>query len=919
LSRFLGSFLLEYRLSPLVCDKRRAGNRSRELLTMATLFITTTPDMPSRGAILDREQFVPSSQIHQRQEPGVQSQSAPRPVAPTQRVSVDGKFLRNGPEKFYPKGVTYGPFRVHSSACTFPHPTQVARDFALVKQLNANCIRVYHVPPRWFLDLAHEHGLKILVDYYWPKHTCFLDDPESMQFARRTTRQAVEATAGHPAVLALTLANEIPPDVARWYGAKRIENFIDELAGIVKSIDPQRLVTFVNFPPTEFLQPTSIDFVSFNVYLHESRPFSNYLDRLQGIAGDKPLVLAEFGVDSMREGEERKAQILAGHIESAFRAGLAGAFIFAFTDDWHTGGHQIENWFFGLTDKDRKPRRSFHAVAEQFKRAPYFPLSKHPRVSVVVASYNGGRTLPACLSSLTHLNYPDYEVILVDDGSTDDTANIASHYPLVRTIHQPNLGLSAARNTGINAARGQIVAFTDSDCRADEDWLYYLVGDLLKTDACAIGGHNFPPTEDNWIAASVAVSPGGPAHVMLDDRDAEHIPGCNMAFWKWALNEIEGFDPVYRAAGDDVDVCWRLLQRGYKIAFSHAGFVWHYRRNSIWAYLKQQRGYGRAEALLRHKHPEYFNSLGGMRWRGRIYNPKRLAGMFGRFVVYHGVFGSALFQTLYTPEPMSLMSLFISLEWHVLFTLGGLLLAMIWPALWPLPVLTLLASLWVAAAAATRVDLPSNQRTYWSRPLIAALYLLQPIVRGWPRYAHRLNRTETPTAAHQKVRELSQQYDRIGSVFMVNYWNEKGIERITFLTKLLEILQRDHWQASPDTGWDEHDLMIHGDRFTKAILSTVSENHGGNKRLLRARLSAHWTLLAKASLWAAVGFVALFLVVTNRALWSLSAWLLVAFLTGYLHLRAHRTLRLGLGLLDLTAQEISLIKLDAPKRFEKPD
>jgi GT2 family glycosyltransferase len=78
---------------------------------------------------------------------------------------------------------------------------------------------------------------------------------------------------------------------------------------------------------------------------------------------------------------------------------------------------------------------------------------------------------------------------------------------------------------------------------------------------------------------------------------------------------------------------WRLQQRGYRIGFSPAGFVWHYRRNNIGAYLKQQRGYGVAEALLRHKHPEYFNNLGGMRWRGRIYNPTRMAGLFGRFVI----------------------------------------------------------------------------------------------------------------------------------------------------------------------------------------------------------------------------------------------------------------------------------------------
>ncbi len=843
-----------------------------------------------------------------------------RPVAlPAERVLTDGKFFRIGAQKFHPKGVTYGPFKPDASGCTFPRPEQVERDFALMTQLNANCVRVYHVPPRWFLDLAQERGLKVLVDYYWPKHTCFLEDTETMELARETTRRTAEALAGHPAVFAITLANEIPPDIARWYGARRIEAFIDELASIVKRIDPQRLVTFVNFPPTEFLRPSSLDFISFNVYLHDPRPFSNYLDRLQSIAGDKPLVLAEFGIDTMREGEERKAQILSGHIEIAFRAGLAGTFIFAFTDDWHTGGHQIESWYFGLTDRDRNPRRSYHAVAEQYKRAPNFPLPDYPKVSVVVASYNGGRTLPACLNSLTHLNYPNYEIILVDDGSTDDTAKIASYYPTVRTIHQANQGLSAARNAGVAAATGDLIAFTDSDCRADEDWLYYLVGDLLKTDAAAIGGHNFPPPEDNWVAGAVAGSPGGPAHVMLDDRSAEHIPGCNMMFWKWALEEIEGFDPQFRAAGDDVDVCWRLLQRGRRIAFSHAGFVWHYRRNTITAYVKQQRGYGVAEALLRYKHPEYFNNLGGMRWRGRIYNPTRSSGVFGRFVIYHGIFGSGLFQTLYTPEPAGVLAVLTSLEWHVLFTLGGVLLAMMWPALWPLPVLTFLASLSVAAVAAVRVELPPWQRRLWSRPLIGTLYLLQPIVRGWPRYAHRLGRSETPTTARATVRALAHQYEHASSIYTVNYWNEDGIERIAFLQKLLELLERDKWQASADSGWDEHDVNIHGDRFTKVVVNTVCENHGGDKRLLRARLAARWTLQAKVLLWVIVGLVALFLVVTSHAWWALSAWLLVAGTAGYLHLRAHRTLRLGIALLDVTAQEMKLTKLSAPKKFVKPE
>jgi glycosyltransferase involved in cell wall biosynthesis len=911
---------------------------------MRPLFVISLYDRPSRGSILDREELVPipqlidtplpkptpkdSGQVEQVKKSEAEPAKSARATTPAERVVTEGRFFRVGSQKFHPRGVTYGPFKPDEAGDTFPNPEQVERDFELMKQLHANCLRVYHVPPRWFLDLAQHHGLKVLVDYYWPKHTCFLEDVETTDFARRATRQAAEALAGHPAVFALTLANEIPPDIARWYGAKRIAHFIDELAAIVKEVDPQRLVTFVNFPTTEFLQPASIDFVSFNVYLHEPRPFANYLDRLQNIAGDKPLVLAEFGIDSMREGEDAKAQILSGHIELAFREGLAGTFIFSFTDDWHTGGHQIENWFFGLTTRDRQPRPSFHAVAEQYRRAPYFPLPQYPKVSVVVASYNGGRTLPACLDSLTHLNYPNYEIILVDDGSTDDTARVVAHYPTVRTIHQQNFGLSAARNTGIQAATGEIVAFTDSDCRADEDWLYYVVGDLLKTDASAIGGHNFPPPEDSPVAGCVAVSPGGPAHVMLDDHNAEHIPGCNMAFWKWALDEIHGFDPQFRAAGDDVDVCWRLLQRGRRIAFSHSGFVWHYRRSTIQAYLKQQRGYGVAESLLRRKHPEYFNSLGGMRWRGRIYSPSKIAGFFGKFVIYHGMFGSALFQTLYTPEPSGLLAVLTSLEWHGVFTAGAVLLATVWPALWPLPVLTLLASLSMATVAAVSVELPPWQIRWWSRPLVAILYLLQPIVRGWPKYARRLRRSETPQAARETVRALAAQYEGLGSMHTLNYWNEKSIERFTFLEALLDLLDRDQWQSRADSGWDEFDVTIYGDRFTKVLVKTVAENHGGEKRLLRARLEGGWTLLGKISFFAFAAGMCL----AARLWWTLALpsaqvplwvlWVLTVFplmliclWASYLYVRTRRSLRLATALLDLCAKELKLIKLSAPRKF----
>ena len=366
------------------------------------------------------------------------------------RIRVDGKFFRLGEKKFFAKGVSYGPFAPNADFEPFASPEQTARDFVQIRELSANVVRVYHVPPRWLLNLAAKQELKLLIDIPWPKHLCFLDSEKQRTEAREAIRRAVKSCAAHPAVFAFSVVNEIPPDVVRWSGARVVADFIDELVQEARSVDPDCLCTFTNYPPTEFLRPQSLDFLCFNVYLHNRRPFENYLARLQMIADTKPLILAEFGIDSTREGESRKSEILAWQIESAFRCGLAGTVIFSFTDDWFKDGRQIEDWTMGLTTRDRRPKKSFTVVQKMFRAAPYFPLARYPKVSVVVACYNGDRTLKACLDSLERLNYPDYEVILVDDGSTDTTPQLAAQ---LADIDKPgrNLTTPSPRPSGERA------------------------------------------------------------------------------------------------------------------------------------------------------------------------------------------------------------------------------------------------------------------------------------------------------------------------------------------------------------------------------------------------------------------------------------------------------------------------------------
>ena len=850
-------------------------------------------------------------------------------VSSRPRVVVDGKFFRLGQKKFFVKGVAYGPFKPNAQGQAFLTPELVALDFNQIRDLGANVVRVYDVPPRWLLDLALDRGLKMFVDIPWNKHLG-LDSAQRRDEARDTVRRAVIACAGHPAIFAFSIANEIPPDIVRWTGSAVVADFIDELVDVAKRADPSCLCTYANFPPTEFLLPRNLDFICFNVYLHDERPFKNYLARLQMLAESKPLVLGEFGADSIREGEPRKCEMLSWQIENAFRGGLAGAVIYSFTDEWFKDGRYVEDWQMGLVSKDRATKDSYFAVQKALRSSPYFPLTRTPKVSVVVASYNGDRTLKFCLESLTKQNYPDYEIILVDDGSTDSTPEIAGEISkLTASVpqkaaaenlssanlffryfrHEKNLGLSVARNTGVDLASGEIVAFTDSDCRADEDWLRYLVGDLLNGEVAGVGGPNFLPPEDSPVAAAVMASPGGPSHVMLTDREAEHIPGCNMAFYKWALSEIGGFDPIFTKAGDDVDICWRLQEANHKIGFSPAAFVWHYRRSTVRAYLKQQQGYGDAESQLLAKHPEHFNALGGGIWRGRIYGQSKFGPELRRSVIYHGLFGSAGFQKIYASEPAAALMLCTTLEYHLFIMLPLWILSVVFHHALPIAIAALLIPIVICAAAGAQAALPKNKFQWWSRPLVALLFFLQPIVRGWARYRGRITLRPLPLDSQDSLDAIALRGGK-QSLREVEYWTEKRIERLDFVAAILRRLAEKNWPHHTDVGWSEFDVEIFGSRWSHLQLTTVAEDHPQNRQLIRCRLRSVASPAARMAFAALLGCEVLFIgVFASLRPWS---WLILLSLPIFvwLLLRDQKKLQSIVAVfLDELAKERGLVKI----------
>ena len=307
------------------------------------------------------------------------------------------------------------------------------------------------------------------------------------------------------------------------------------------------------------------------------------------------------------------------------------------------------------------------------------------------------------------------------------------------------MGLSYARNVGAHAATGDVFAYTDGDCMPDPDWLYYLIGTLISGDYAGVGGPNISPPAVNWIQAAVSAAPGGPSHVLLTDVVAEHIPGCNMAFHRWAFETIGGFDTEYRKAGDDVDFCWRLQTSGQVIAFSPAAIVWHYRRFTLKAFRKQQEGYGEAESMLRFKHLIFFGPTGTIKWKGQIYGAPRFTWLLNRPVIYHGVFGHGLFQSIY-PTPQSDVAAYLSsIEWLALTAFIFILSVALTP-LRIVPYLMFGGTFLVALSYMMHARIEAKFDTIRARLLVAFLALVQPWGRGWARYFTWLKYKHTPQA-----------------------------------------------------------------------------------------------------------------------------------------------------------------------------
>jgi GT2 family glycosyltransferase len=752
------------------------------------------------------------------------------------RVRTDGKQFALGHERFRFRGVTYGTFGRREDGALFPDRQQVKRDFSAMHEAGFTVVRTYTCPPEDVVELAADWGLRLFAGVFWPDWRYLLgcSHRKRRQVVRRAeveVRNVARRLAGSETVMALSIGNEVPADVLRWVGTREVASALDRLVDVVREEDAGQLVSYANYPTAEYLPLDSFDFLTFNVFLEREADFRRYLTRLQHLAGDRPLVLGEVGLHSGEgpDGERNQASVLDWQLYAALERGVAGACIFSWTDEWAVGDRRVEGWHFGLTREDRSPRPALGVARAWNDRAVADLDHSWPSVSVVVCAYNAAETLDECLRHTCALEYPGLEVIVVDDGSTDTTAEIAQCHAGVQLVRIPHGGLSTARNAGLRAARGDLVAYLDADAYPPPEWPWYLALGMDGPTVGGVGGPNLPPVGDPVGAQLVARAPGGPLHVLMADDRAEHVPGCNMAFWKPVLEEIGGFDPVYTAAGDDVDACWKVLDRGWEIGFHPAAMVWHHRRAGIGAYLRQQRGYGRAEALVAARHPDRFTGLGTARWRGRIYNS--LVPPLGHQRVYRGLYGGAAYQSVYQGGGHVL-----DVGHQVGIPLAALLvLTAPLAAVSPLLVLPALLGLGGVTALgivdAWRTRPPRHLRTpgIGFRARVAVLHLLQPVVRWWARLRlSGIARRRTPPAE-----PLPGPGRHLGRGVMLL---PATLPRPQLAAAVVVGIRRAGLRVAPATGWEAYDARMIGSAVVAGELVTSAHPEGSVQVRVRRRL-----------------------------------------------------------------------------------
>jgi len=243
-------------------------------------------------------------------------------------------------------------------------------------------------------------------------------------------------------------------------------------------------------------------------------------------------------------------------------------------------------------------------------------------VSIIVPAYNASASLGRTIEALLKQNcFQPFEIIVVDDGSIDNTAEIAHSFGAVKYLRQENAGPAAARNHGARLARGQYLAFTDSDCIPHEDWISRLMAGFAQAEVGVVAGSYGIANPQNWLSRCIhAEIIWRHQHLMPDFPNS--FGSYNFCVKKEVFEGVGGFNTVYRnASGEDNDLSYKIIAAGWRIYFDRKALVDHYHTAHVVKYLKEQYRHGFWRAKMYHDHPQMIKGDGYTFWKDMVEMP----------------------------------------------------------------------------------------------------------------------------------------------------------------------------------------------------------------------------------------------------------------------------------------------------------
>jgi GT2 family glycosyltransferase len=261
-----------------------------------------------------------------------------------------------------------------------------------------------------------------------------------------------------------------------------------------------------------------------------------------------------------------------------------------------------------------------------------------PSISIVVPVYQAEATIDLCLKSLMNLDYPKkkFEIIVVDNASTDSSPQIIKKYD-VQYIYEKMRNAYHARNRGLEQARFELIAFTDSDCIVTENWLKNIIKYLTDKEIAIVGGKILPYSIDNDVQKFIDFRKILDQEKMFQKTDFS-FPFCvtaNCVIKYDILKELGGFDTFYRIAGD-ADLCWKAQLKGLKIVYANDAIVYHKHRSDARNLYNQSFQYGFGRASLFKKYHDLFGKKIRFDWKEYIFLYESIHDFFlGKIIDKH--------------------------------------------------------------------------------------------------------------------------------------------------------------------------------------------------------------------------------------------------------------------------------------------